>query len=123
MPVTIRNLTNRPVLLRCNSGVTLHLPPRATSRMVSEAEVDNNSKVEKLISRRVIAPPTPAKTPKPTPKPASKPKKAKQPKKQAVVTVKKAENQAAALGTKKPQSSRAAGKKATQGHTGPVATR
>ena len=55
---TFQNLTGRPVLIRCNSGKTLHLPPRATSKAVPEAEVANNPKVEKLIKRRVIAKPS-----------------------------------------------------------------
>lgn len=54
MPIKIENLTNRLVLLRCNSGETLHLPPRTTSPELPDVEVKNNSKVEKLIERQVI---------------------------------------------------------------------
>ena len=55
MPVKIQNLTNRPVLLRLNSGQTLHLAPRTTSSEIREVEVKSNSKVQKLEGRRVIA--------------------------------------------------------------------
>ena len=50
----IENLTERPVLLRLNSGRTLHLAPRGTSEEVSDVEVKNNAKFEKLIERRII---------------------------------------------------------------------
>ena len=55
MSVFIENLTNRPVLLRLNSGQTLHLAPRATSRKISEIEVTKNLKVQKLQNRHIIA--------------------------------------------------------------------
>lgn len=55
MPVTIENLTNRPVLLRLNSGQTLHLTPRTTSGEILDVEVKSNTKVQKLAGRRVIA--------------------------------------------------------------------
>jgi len=55
MPVTIENLTNRPVLLRLNSGQTLHLAPRTTSGEIREVEVKGNAKAQKLLDRRVIA--------------------------------------------------------------------
>ena len=52
----IENLTNnRPVLLRLNSGQTLHLDPRRTSGEVLAVEIQRNAKVEKLVARRVIA--------------------------------------------------------------------
>jgi len=54
MPVIIKNLTNRPVLLRLNSGQTLHLTPLKTSAEVMEVEVKDNPKVEKLEERQVI---------------------------------------------------------------------
>lgn len=54
MPVTIENLTNRPVLLRLNSGQTLHLAPRTTSGEIREVEVKGNAKVQKLEGWRVI---------------------------------------------------------------------
>jgi len=55
MPVKIENITSRPVLLRLNSGQTLHLAPRTTSKEVREVEVSNNAKVQKLRERHVIA--------------------------------------------------------------------
>lgn len=54
MSVKIENLTNRPVLLRLNSGQTLHLAPSTTSIEIMDTEVKSNSKVQKLQERRVI---------------------------------------------------------------------
>ncbi len=54
MPVKIENLANRPVLLRLNSGQTLHLAPHRTSGEVVDVEVERNAKVQKLEERRVI---------------------------------------------------------------------
>ncbi len=54
MPVKIENLTTRPVLLRLNSGQTLHLAPRTISAEVYDVEVENNPKVQKLQDRCVI---------------------------------------------------------------------
>lgn len=55
MHVIIKNLTNRPVLLRLNSGQTLHLAPLKTSAEVMEVEVKDNPKVEKLEERHIIS--------------------------------------------------------------------
>lgn len=55
MPIKIKNLTNRPVLLRLNSGQTLHLPPRIFSNEIMDVEVANNVKVKKLQEQFVIA--------------------------------------------------------------------
>ena len=55
MNVKVKNLTNRPVLLRLNSGRSLHLAPRAVSHDIRAAEVDGNGKAEKLRARRIIA--------------------------------------------------------------------
>ncbi len=54
MPLEIKNLTNRPVLMRLNSGVSLHLSPGSTSSEIVEGEVSNNEKVKKLQGRHVI---------------------------------------------------------------------
>lgn len=54
MPVKIQNQTKKPVLLRLNSGKTLHLAPNAISSELRDAEVDNNAKVQKLQDRLVI---------------------------------------------------------------------
>jgi hypothetical protein len=53
--VKIENLTNRLVSLRLNSGTTLHLPPRATSPELVNAEVQSNAEAQKLQERQVIA--------------------------------------------------------------------
>ena len=55
MSVEIQNLTSRPVLLRLNSGKTLHLMSRATSTGIVGAEVNNNIKVQKLQDRHIIS--------------------------------------------------------------------
>jgi hypothetical protein len=55
MPVTIENLTNRPVLLRFNSGHTLHLAPRTISLEIRDVEINRNAKIQMLMGRRVIA--------------------------------------------------------------------
>lgn len=55
MNVKIENLTNRPVLLRLNSGQSLHLSPRITSAEILDVEVRNNAKVKKLQNRHIIA--------------------------------------------------------------------
>jgi len=55
MPVEIKNLTQRPVLMRLNSGASLHLSPGMTSHEIVEEEIARNEKVEKLQSRHVIA--------------------------------------------------------------------
>ncbi len=54
MSVVIENVTNRPVLLRLNSGKTLHLAASITSTEILEVEVNNNSKVKKLLERKII---------------------------------------------------------------------
>jgi hypothetical protein len=55
MMVKLENLTGRLVSVRLNSGRTLHLQPRMLSDAVSEAQVTNNSDVEKLQERQIIA--------------------------------------------------------------------
>lgn len=55
MPVEIKNLTNRPVLLRLNSGNTMHLAPSKISTQILDVEVNNNSKVQKLKDRKIIS--------------------------------------------------------------------
>ncbi len=73
MPVEIKNLTSRPVLMRLNSGTSLHLSPGATSSEIVDHEVSNNEKVIKLQGRHIIAlqaakKKTPANTPNKTSK-------------------------------------------------------
>ncbi|MDH4300811.1 MAG: hypothetical protein OEY21_03145 [Nitrospira sp.] len=55
MPVAIKNLTLRPVLMRLNSGVALHLSPGMTSDAIDDEELDRNQKVAKLQERHVVA--------------------------------------------------------------------
>ncbi len=55
MPVIIKNLTNRPVLLRLNSGSTLHIAPRQISGECADGDIQNNPMVEKLQQRLVIS--------------------------------------------------------------------
>jgi hypothetical protein len=55
MPVRVRNLTHRPVLIRLNSGTTLHIAPAACSDEVADGERVRNAKIEKLLKRRVIS--------------------------------------------------------------------
>ncbi len=55
MSIEIKNLTSRPVLMRLNSGQSLHLAPGATSAEVLDSEVSNNPKVTKLQGRHIIS--------------------------------------------------------------------
>lgn len=55
MPVEIKNLTQRPVLMRLNSGASLHLSPGMISDEIVDEEVTRNTKVKKLQDRRIIA--------------------------------------------------------------------
>lgn len=52
MPVKIQNKTDRPVLLRFNSGATLHLGPRGVTAEVVETDV--SSRIRKLEERHVV---------------------------------------------------------------------
>ncbi len=71
---SIENLTDRQVILRLNSGKTLFIEPGKPSGYIPVEETDNNTMVEKLLGRRIIAlhtveekkkaPRTPAKTKK-----------------------------------------------------------
>ncbi len=54
MTVKIENLTNRPVLLRLNSGQSLHLAARTTTTEIPDVDVRNNARVEKLRDRHII---------------------------------------------------------------------
>ena len=55
MEVTIENLTDRLVLLRLNSGETMHLAPGASSAAIATVEIENNAKAAKLQAQNVIA--------------------------------------------------------------------
>jgi len=53
--VKIENLTNWMRSLRLNSGVVLHLPPRATSEVIASVEVQGNTEVDKLLLQSSIS--------------------------------------------------------------------
>ncbi len=55
MSVKFENLTNRPVLLRLNSGSTLHIAPRQVSAECMDGDVQNNQMLQKLLGRRVLS--------------------------------------------------------------------
>lgn len=55
MSHTIVNLTRRPVSIRLNTGITRHIPPRASLEGLRSGEIDGNARVGKLERRRVIA--------------------------------------------------------------------
>lgn len=54
MKYVLKNLTRRPVSILCNSGKSYHIPPKFAHE-VSAAEIENNSFVQKLVSRKVIS--------------------------------------------------------------------
>jgi len=56
MPVVIENLTNRPILLRLNSGKSLNIRPRRTSVEISSAEIKGNLSFRELIVNNAIVP-------------------------------------------------------------------
>ena len=55
MPVAIRNLTSRSLIVPLNSGTNLRLSPGEVSAEVHAVELKENSKIEKLKARRAIA--------------------------------------------------------------------
>ena len=55
MPVKIQNHTKRLVSVRLNSGETVHLAPRTSSKELPDVEVNGNPKVQKLLTQRIIA--------------------------------------------------------------------
>lgn len=67
MPVDIRNLTPRFVLVPLNSGRTLRLSPGQTSGELPDVEVQNNPKVDKLVRQHTIAVERPTVGPPPRP--------------------------------------------------------
>ncbi len=81
MPVKIKNLTKRPVLLRLNSGQTLHLAPESISAEIHDHEINGNIKANKLKDRNVIFWPEEEKKTKPLKKEAKEPSENKKPNK------------------------------------------
>jgi hypothetical protein len=55
MPVAIRNLTSRHLIVPLNSGTNLRLSPGEVSDDVHDVELKENSKIEKLLRQRAIA--------------------------------------------------------------------
>ena len=55
MPLAVRNLTPRHMLIRMNSGYHLRLSPGAVSGDLNELELKNNFIIDKLRGKRAIA--------------------------------------------------------------------
>ena len=72
MSVKIKNLTKRPVFIRLNSGLTLHLAPASISAEILEHEINANTKAKKLKDRNVIFWPEEEKSTKPLKKEVNK---------------------------------------------------
>jgi len=54
MPIKIKNLTSRPLLISLSSGTTLRLSPGQTSGKLQEADIRNNPKIDKLHEQQMI---------------------------------------------------------------------
>lgn len=54
MPVKITNMTNRPVMIRLNSGRICYLGGKDASEDIIEPEVLNNHKLNRLQTRNII---------------------------------------------------------------------
>jgi hypothetical protein len=56
MPTRITNISKRLLIVPLNSGETLHLAPGETSAdPLVDYELDNNDKVDKMVSNNLIA--------------------------------------------------------------------
>ena len=55
MPVAIKNLSSRPVIVPLNSGTHLRLSPGETLHDVHDVEMKDNAKINKLLQQRAIA--------------------------------------------------------------------
>jgi hypothetical protein len=55
MPVTLENLTNRPVLLTLGGGESLRLSPGERSGPLDDVELETSGKIGKLVARGVVA--------------------------------------------------------------------
>ena len=55
MSHTIVNLSDWPVSVRLNTGITRHIRPGASLSGLSSGEIGGNAQVEKLTRRRLIA--------------------------------------------------------------------
>ncbi len=54
MSHTVVNLSRRPVSIRLNTGITRHIPPRASLTGILDGEIRGNPRIEKLLRQRVI---------------------------------------------------------------------
>lgn len=54
MHYTIRNLADRPVLVRLNSGQNLNLSGRSESAEVLESDVRDNARLDRLVHRGIV---------------------------------------------------------------------
>jgi hypothetical protein len=54
MAVTIRNKTNRPVMIRLNSGRTCYLNAGDTSGEIIDVEIAHNERLARLQGRNII---------------------------------------------------------------------
>jgi hypothetical protein len=54
MPVTLENLTDRPVLLTLGGGEALRLSPGETSEPLDDVELEAVGKIGKLVERGVV---------------------------------------------------------------------
>ncbi len=55
MPVKIKNLAPRSILLPLNSGITLRLSPGEVTGELNDAEIKENPKVQKMQGQRSIS--------------------------------------------------------------------
>jgi hypothetical protein len=55
MPVTIKNLKQKPVIMSLNSGNTLHLFPGQTADGIHDVEIRNNVPFGRLLQQGLIA--------------------------------------------------------------------
>ena len=55
MPVTLENLTSRPLVLTLPGGDVVRLSPHGRSPAVPDVEVDRNAELEDLAARGVLA--------------------------------------------------------------------
>lgn len=53
--VSLKSLSNEPVFLRFNSGVTVHIAPHQISREIMEGDIWNNHMIQKLLDRGVLS--------------------------------------------------------------------
>lgn len=53
--IHIQNLTSQRVFLRFNSGRTHHLAANETIEDVASTDIKSNSKIDKLVERRIIS--------------------------------------------------------------------